>query len=43
MSLEEIERELKKQRGVQFDPKVVEAFLKVLKRKSIRKYLNSLT
>ncbi|HDN85817.1 MAG: hypothetical protein DRP68_03120 [Candidatus Omnitrophota bacterium] len=42
MSLEEIERELKKQKGIQFDPRVVEAFLNILKKKRIRKYLNSL-
>jgi HD-GYP domain-containing protein (c-di-GMP phosphodiesterase class II) len=40
MSLEEIERELKKQKGIQFDPKVVEAFLKVLKKKNIRKHFS---
>ncbi|MCQ9205549.1 MAG: HD domain-containing protein [Omnitrophica bacterium] len=39
--MHEIEQELKKQKGKQFDPKIVEAFLKILKRKSIRKYLKS--
>jgi HD-GYP domain-containing protein (c-di-GMP phosphodiesterase class II) len=38
-SLREIEKEFKKQMGKQFDPKVVTAFLKILKRKDIRKYL----
>lgn len=42
MTLEEIESELYRQRGGQFDPDIVAAFLKVLKKKSIRKYLNSL-
>ncbi len=42
MTLEEVERELKKQMYLQFDPKVVENFLKLLKKKSIRKHLNSL-
>ena len=41
ISLEEIEIELKKQRGKQFDPKVVDTLLKVLKRKSIKKFLHS--
>jgi len=40
-SLEEIEQEFKKQKGAQFDPKIVDAFLKILKRKSIREYLKS--
>lgn len=38
-SLREIEEELRKQMGKQFDPKVVTAFLKILRRKDIRKYL----
>jgi HD-GYP domain-containing protein (c-di-GMP phosphodiesterase class II) len=42
VSMDVIEQELKKQRGHQFDPKIVDIFLKILKRKSIRKYLNSL-
>jgi len=37
--LEEVENELKKQKGKQFDPKVVDTFLKLLKRKSLRKAL----
>lgn len=39
--LEEIEHELKKQKGKQFDPKVVDVFLRILKRKAIREYLKS--
>jgi response regulator RpfG family c-di-GMP phosphodiesterase len=42
-SLDEIEEEFKKQMGKQFDPKVVNVFLKILKRKDIRKYLRSLS
>ena len=42
MSLEEIEKELKKQKGAQFDPQIVDAFVKILRKKSIRNYLNSL-
>ena len=42
VGMEVIEQELKKQRGHQFDPKIVDVFLKILKRKGIRKYLNSL-
>ena len=38
-SLEIIEQEFKKQRGKQFDPKVVDAFLKILKWKSIKAQL----
>ena len=38
--LDEIKRELKKEAGKQFDPKVIEAFLKVLRRKDIQKHLN---
>ncbi len=41
MKLHTIEKELKKQMGKQFDPKVVTHFLKILKKKRIRKYLNS--
>ncbi|UCD15596.1 MAG: HD domain-containing protein [Candidatus Omnitrophota bacterium] len=41
MDLESVENELKKQTGRQFDPKIVDAFLKILKRKNIRKYLQS--
>ena len=37
--LEEIEQELKRQRGKQFDPKVVDVFLRILKRKAIREHL----
>ncbi len=43
MKLEEVEKELKLQRGRQFDPKITDAFLKILRRKSIRNYLNSFT
>jgi len=39
--LKEIEKEFKQQRGKQFDPKVVDVFLSILKRKSIQKYLKS--
>lgn len=42
MPLEIIETELKKQKANQFDPKIVDIFLKILKRKDIRKYLHSL-
>lgn len=38
-SLKEIEREFKKQKGKQFDPKVIDEFLRILKRKTIRKHL----
>jgi HD-GYP domain-containing protein (c-di-GMP phosphodiesterase class II) len=38
-NLEKIEDEFKKQRGRQFDPKIVDIFLRILKRKSIRKHL----
>ncbi|MDD5070507.1 MAG: HD domain-containing protein, partial [Candidatus Omnitrophica bacterium] len=37
--LEEITKELKKQSAKQFDPKVIDAFLKILKRKDIKKHL----
>jgi len=37
--LNEIEEEFKKEKGKQFDPKIVDVFLKVLKRKSMKKYL----
>jgi len=40
-SLEEVEYELKKQKGKQFDPKIVDVFLRILKRKTIREYLKS--
>jgi len=33
--------ELKKERGKQFDPKITDAFLKILQRKNIRQYLKS--
>ena len=39
--LREIIEEFKKQKGKQFDPKIIDVFLKILKRKSIRKHLNS--
>ncbi|MFH1504721.1 MAG: HD domain-containing phosphohydrolase [Candidatus Omnitrophota bacterium] len=42
-SLEEIIEEFKKQRGKQFDPRIVDVFIKILKRKSTKKYLNSNT
>jgi len=41
VSLEEVEREFKKQIGKQFDPKVISAFLRILRKKSIRKHLHS--
>ena len=40
-TLKEIEKELYQQMGKQFDPKIVMIFLKILKKKSIRKYLRS--
>ncbi len=40
-TLERIEEEFRGQKGKQFDPKVVDKFLKILKRKSIRKFLSS--
>jgi len=39
--LEQVENEIKKNKGKQFDPKVVDAFLKILKRKSIQVLLES--
>lgn len=39
--LKEIEKELRQEMGRQFDPKVVDVFLKILKRKDIKKYLRS--
>ncbi|MEI8350574.1 MAG: HD domain-containing phosphohydrolase [Candidatus Omnitrophota bacterium] len=39
--LKDIEKELKEQMGKQFDPDIVEVFLKAIKRKDIRKYLRS--
>ncbi len=42
MSLDEIEKELKKQKGTQFDPQIIDAFVKILRKKNIRNYLNSL-
>ncbi len=39
--LDKIEEEFKKQKGKQFDPRIVEALLKILKRKSIKKFLHS--
>jgi len=42
MSIEEIEKELKKHRGTQFDPHIVDVFIKILRKKSVRNYLNSL-
>lgn len=41
MKLKDVEKEIKNQSGKQFDPKVVDSFLAILKQKSIRKYLNS--
>ncbi|MBD3246947.1 MAG: HD domain-containing protein [Candidatus Omnitrophica bacterium] len=40
-TMKEIEKELRKQKGKQFDPHIVEKFLKILNRKSIKKYLRS--
>ncbi len=42
ISLERAIREFKAQRGIQFDPDVVDAFLNVLNKPPIRKYLNRL-
>ncbi len=39
--MNDIEKELRLQMGKQFDPHIVEIFLKILKRKNIRKYLRS--
>ena len=39
--LDEVEEEFKQQMGKQFDPKIVQAFLKVLRRKDVRKFLQS--
>jgi HD-GYP domain-containing protein (c-di-GMP phosphodiesterase class II) len=41
MHLMEIEKELRNQMGKQFDPQIVEIFLKILNRKDIRKHLRS--
>lgn len=38
----EIVEEFKKQKGKQFDPKIVDIFLKILRRKGIQRYLKSL-
>ena len=38
-TLEEIEQELKMQKGKQFDPKIVDVFLRILKRKATREHL----
>lgn len=42
MDLEEIERELRRQKGEQFDPKVVDKFLRILRKSAIRRHLNAL-
>jgi HD-GYP domain-containing protein (c-di-GMP phosphodiesterase class II) len=39
--LKEIERELTVQTNRQFDPKIVDVFLRIIRRESIKKYLNS--
>lgn len=39
ISLEEATQEFRKNRGVQFDPDIVDAFLRVLVRHAVRKYL----
>ncbi len=41
INLEKIIEEFKRQKGKQFDPKIVDIFLKILKRKSIRRHLGS--
>ncbi|MFH1772324.1 MAG: HD domain-containing phosphohydrolase [Candidatus Omnitrophota bacterium] len=41
LPLREIEKEFKKEKGKQFDPAVVDAFLKTLKRKDIKKHLSN--
>lgn len=38
--LKGVEKEIKKQAGRQFDPKIVDIFLKVVERKDIKKYLH---
>lgn len=40
MKLKRVQKELRRQSGRQFDPKIVEIFLRVLKRKDIRKHLH---
>ncbi|MBN3040597.1 MAG: HD domain-containing protein, partial [Candidatus Omnitrophica bacterium] len=40
-TLEKIEQEFKKQKGRQFDPKIVDTFLKIIKRKNIRNFLKN--
>ncbi len=42
MSLEDVEKELKKQAGVQFDPKIIEHFLKILRKKAMKQFLHIL-
>ncbi|MCM8756446.1 MAG: HD domain-containing protein [Candidatus Omnitrophica bacterium] len=42
MSLEEVERELYNQKEKQFDPKIIDCFIKILNMKDTKKYLNSL-
>lgn len=42
MSLTEAIKELKNNRGIQFDPEVVDAFLKVLKKKEIRNFFKKI-
>lgn len=39
--LKEIEAEFRKQKGKQFDPKIVDVFLKILRKKPIRRHLKS--
>jgi HD-GYP domain-containing protein (c-di-GMP phosphodiesterase class II) len=39
ISIETVKEELRKQKGKQFDPKVVDVFLKILRRKNIKKVL----
>ncbi|MCP4653514.1 MAG: HD domain-containing protein [Candidatus Omnitrophica bacterium] len=39
--LESIKKELKKEIGKQFDPKVIECFLKILDKKNIRRFLSA--
>jgi HD-GYP domain-containing protein (c-di-GMP phosphodiesterase class II) len=41
MQLNDIEKELRSQMGKQFDPQIVEVFLKTIKRERVRKYLHS--
>lgn len=43
VSLNEIIQELKRNKDTQFDPKIVDAFIKILRRRSIVRYLESIS